>query len=73
MLDCLVGAPKWTARTWRQWFFEVFVQNGYIRPLQPLPLTDAERREHAERARRDIPEDMTRIGISDGGEPPPRE
>jgi hypothetical protein len=68
-----MAAPKWTARTWREWFFEVFAPNGYIRPLRLLPLTDAERRERAERTERDIPGDITRINISDGGESPPRE
>ena len=65
--------PKWTARTWREWFFEVFAPNGYMRPLRPLPLTEAERREQAERARRDVPEDITRIDISDGSGSAPRE
>ena len=65
--------PKWTARTWRDWFFEVFVPNGYMRPLRSLPLTEAERREQAERARRDVPADITPINISNGGDPPSRE
>jgi hypothetical protein len=51
----------WTARTWREWFFHVFAPNGYIRPLNPLPMTDAQQREHAERAEREIPDDITRL------------
>jgi len=66
-----MGRPT-SARTWREWFFEVFAPNGYIRPLNPLPTTEAERRERAERAERDIPEDITRLNISNGAEPPSR-
>lgn len=52
-------------RTWREWFFEVFAANGYM-PFRPLPMTEAER---LERAQRDTPKDITRLDI---GDPPPR-
>ena len=60
---------KWTARTWREWFFEVFAPNSYIRPLRPLPFTEAERLERAARESRHDAEDITRLNIRDDGRP----
>ena len=57
---------RWTARTWREWFFEVFASNGRI-PFRPLPMNDAERREREER---DAPRgDITRLNL-DTNQPP---
>jgi hypothetical protein len=56
---------RWTARTWREWFFEVFAPSGPI-PFNPLPMTEAERRERAEHADRDVPpKDITRLNLDD--------
>ena len=65
-----MAGPKWTARTWREWFFEVFAPNSYVRPLRPLPMTKAERLESAERDQRDKPENITRLNLDN--EPPNR-
>ncbi len=58
---------RWTAPTWREWFFEVFAPSGYI-PFRPLPMNDAERREKAER---ELPsKDITRLNL--GSDQTPR-
>ena len=56
-------------RTWRDWFFEVFAPNSYVRPLQPLPLNEAERLEREREAERDVPADITRLKLTNGREP----
>ncbi len=48
-------------QTWREWFFEVFAVNSRM-PFHPLPTTEAER---LERAERDTPKDITRLGLGD--------
>ena len=58
-----MAAHKWAARTWRGGFFEVFAPNSYIRPLRPLPLTEAECHKRAARDHRDKPENITRLNI----------
>ena len=55
--------PKWTAPTWREWFFEVFAPNSYIRPLRPLPMTEAERQERTERDQGDTADNITRLNL----------
>ena len=54
--------PYRRTRSWREWFFEVFAPNGYI-PFHPLPMTDAERKERAEREVQ--PKDITRLNLDD--------
>ncbi|MEQ1757182.1 MAG: hypothetical protein ABL986_02610 [Vicinamibacterales bacterium] len=58
---------RWTAQTWREWFFEVFAQQGRM-PFRPLPTTEAERREREEAAERARPRDITRLNLDDDGE-----
>ncbi len=48
-------------QTWREWFFDVFAVNGPM-PFRPLPTTEAER---LQRAERDTPKDITRLGLDD--------
>ena len=68
-----MAAPKWTARTWREWFFEVFAPNSYVGPLRPLPLSEAERQEHAARDHPDKAENITRLDIGHSAEPSRRD
>jgi hypothetical protein len=58
--------PYRRTRSWREWFFEVFAPNSRM-PFEPLPMTDAECREREEQ--RDIPEDITRLGLTDQAPP----
>jgi len=53
--------PYRLTRSWREWFFEVFAPNSRM-PFEPLPITDAERREREEQ--REIPKDITRLGLT---------
>jgi hypothetical protein len=66
-----MAIPKWTAATWRQWFFEVLAPNGSIRPLRPLPMTGAETLERAEH-QGDKPETITRLNIDEVADRAPR-
>jgi hypothetical protein len=58
--------PYRRARSFRQWFFEVFAPNSNM-PFEPLPLTDAEKQDRAERERVAVKQraqkDMTRLGL----------
>ena len=63
--------PYRRARSFRQWFFEVFAPNERM-PFEPLPMNQAERQEYAERERAEIQrkaqKDMTRLNLE--GDPP---
>ena len=61
--------PYRQTRTWREWFFEVFAPNGRI-PFNPLPETEAEKLDRAERQQQDQPNAITRLNLD--AEPPPR-
>jgi len=59
--------PYRRARSWREWFFEVFAPNGYM-PVEPPPMTAAELLERAERDRQPMT-DMTRLNLGDATQP----
>ena len=47
-------------RTWREWLFETFGRGGYF-SLRPMPMTDAEREQQAEKAT--PPSDVTQLNL----------
>jgi len=52
--------PTGWPRTWRAWFFETFGRGGYF-ALRPMPTTEAERQQQAEKAM--PPKYVTRLNL----------
>lgn len=54
--------PRRWVRVWKAFVFEFFGRQGYF-SLRPLPVSDAERREHATEQR--PPQDITRLNLDE--------